>query len=151
MSKAFGAEDAAVKKQRGVIRFLHAIPAIALVLCCGACEKKSAEPVSVVEPTALPAVPTESASAAAPPAKYEINGERIRNADAEPGNWMSHGRTYGEQRYSPLTRITDKNVTGLGLAWAINRAKPGASGIVYNASNPLSKSSHNHSGSSNPI
>ncbi len=31
-------------------------------------------------------------------------------ADEEPGNWMSYGRTYGEQHYSPLTKISADNV-----------------------------------------
>jgi len=46
-----------------------------------------------------------------------VDGERIRAADKEPGNWMSTGRTYDEQRYSPLTEITTDNVDQLGLAW----------------------------------
>ena len=46
-----------------------------------------------------------------------VDGERIANADAEPGNWLSYGRTYSEQRYSPLERINDKNAQKLGLAW----------------------------------
>lgn len=47
----------------------------------------------------------------------DIDGERIRNADREPGNWLSHGRTYAEERFSPLTEINADNVDGLGLAW----------------------------------
>jgi PQQ-dependent dehydrogenase (methanol/ethanol family) len=47
----------------------------------------------------------------------DVDGARIVNADREPGNWMSHGRTYNEQRFSPLTAIDDKNVSQLGLAW----------------------------------
>ena len=46
-----------------------------------------------------------------------VDGARIANADAEPGNWLSYGRTYSEQRYSPLARINDKNAQRLGLAW----------------------------------
>jgi quinohemoprotein ethanol dehydrogenase len=46
-----------------------------------------------------------------------VDGERIANADAEPGNWLSYGRTYSEQRYSPLKQINDKNAQKLGLAW----------------------------------
>ena len=46
-----------------------------------------------------------------------VTKERILNADGEPGNWMSHGRTYSEQRYSPLSQVTDQNVDQLGLAW----------------------------------
>ncbi|MDF1818079.1 MAG: PQQ-dependent dehydrogenase, methanol/ethanol family [Immundisolibacteraceae bacterium] len=46
-----------------------------------------------------------------------VDGERLRAADKEPGNWMSTGRTYDEQRYSPLTEINTSNVDQLGLAW----------------------------------
>ncbi|MDO8290826.1 MAG: PQQ-dependent dehydrogenase, methanol/ethanol family [Parvibaculum sp.] len=49
----------------------------------------------------------------------DIDGARIENADSEPGNWLAHGRTYGEQRFSPLTDINDKNVGELGLAWSL--------------------------------
>ncbi len=61
------------------------------------------------------APPTEQATPEIQPA--DVDGERIRNADSEPGNWMTHGRTYDEQRYSPLKQINDKNVGELGLAW----------------------------------
>jgi PQQ-dependent dehydrogenase (methanol/ethanol family) len=47
----------------------------------------------------------------------EVNATRIINADAEPGNWMTHGRTYNEQRFSPLKQIDDQNVSQLRLAW----------------------------------
>src|SRR5258706_1852405 len=47
----------------------------------------------------------------------EVDGARIINADQEPGNWMSHGRTYSEQRFSPLREINAGNVGGLKLAW----------------------------------
>jgi len=47
-----------------------------------------------------------------------VDGTRVIAADSEPQNWLAHGRTYGEQRYSPLAKIHDGNVAGLGLAWA---------------------------------
>ena len=47
-----------------------------------------------------------------------VDGARIIAADKEPGNWMSTGRTYDEQRYSPLKQISDQNVGQLGLAWS---------------------------------
>lgn len=50
-----------------------------------------------------------------PPAS--VDGSRIIRADEEPGNWMTHGRTYSEQRFSPLKQIDDHNVGQLGLAW----------------------------------
>ncbi len=43
---------------------------------------------------------------------------RITNAEAEPQNWLSHGRTYGEQRYSPLAQTNIETVARLGLVWA---------------------------------
>src|SRR2546430_4334771 len=32
-------------------------------------------------------------------------------------DWLTHGRTYDEQRFSPLDRINTGNVRNLGLAW----------------------------------
>jgi quinohemoprotein ethanol dehydrogenase len=46
-----------------------------------------------------------------------VTAERIIAADKEPQNWLAHGRTYGEQRHSPLKQINDGNVGQLGLAW----------------------------------
>ncbi|MEP7272614.1 MAG: PQQ-dependent dehydrogenase, methanol/ethanol family [Acidobacteriota bacterium] len=37
---------------------------------------------------------------------------------AENGNWLGHGRTLSEQRYSPLSQINETNVGRLGLAWS---------------------------------
>ncbi len=60
----------------------------------------------------------EARSASEPPVKpADVNEYRLVNADHEPGNWMTHGRTYGEQRFSPLIQINDQNVSHLGLAW----------------------------------
>ena len=46
-----------------------------------------------------------------------IDGQRIITADSEPGNWLAHGRTYGEARFSPLDQIDVDNISNLGLAW----------------------------------
>ncbi|MFN2168082.1 MAG: PQQ-binding-like beta-propeller repeat protein, partial [Anaerolineae bacterium] len=51
------------------------------------------------------------------PETANVDGERIRGADQTPGEWLSHGRTYDEQRFSPLDQINDENVSDLGLAW----------------------------------
>jgi len=51
------------------------------------------------------------------PEPTEITDARLVNADAEIGNWLTHGRTYDEQRFSPLDQINDRNVAQLGLAW----------------------------------
>ncbi len=49
--------------------------------------------------------------------RLDVDGARIAAADQEPGNWLSHGRSYDEQRFSPLTGINASNVAGLGLEW----------------------------------
>ena len=36
---------------------------------------------------------------------------------AESEDWLAFGRTYHEQRHSPLTQIDDRNVGSLGVAW----------------------------------
>src|SRR4029453_8151927 len=50
----------------------------------------------------------------------DVDGARIVGADREPGNWMGHGRDYGEQRFSPLKEVNEENVGSLGLAWHYN-------------------------------
>ncbi|HEB28533.1 MAG TPA: PQQ-dependent dehydrogenase, methanol/ethanol family [Porticoccus sp.] len=46
-----------------------------------------------------------------------VTDERLRHAENDSANWMSHGRTYREQRFSPLDQINADNVTSLGLSW----------------------------------
>jgi PQQ-dependent dehydrogenase (methanol/ethanol family) len=75
------------------------LPGIALAVLAGCSE---APP---------PAGPQTAATFAA------VDGARIVAADTEPGNWLTHGRTYAEQRFSPLAQINPANVGELGLAW----------------------------------
>jgi quinohemoprotein ethanol dehydrogenase len=45
----------------------------------------------------------------------------VEQADrTEADNWLVHGRTFSEQRYSPLQDINTSNVSGLGLAWKLD-------------------------------
>jgi alcohol dehydrogenase (cytochrome c)/quinohemoprotein ethanol dehydrogenase len=46
-----------------------------------------------------------------------VDAARLIAAETEPGQWLSHGRTYGEQRFSPLDQIDRQTVGALGLAW----------------------------------
>jgi len=48
----------------------------------------------------------------------DIDTARIAAADTEPHNWLAHGRSYDEQRFSPLTSINADNVGKLSLAWS---------------------------------
>jgi quinohemoprotein ethanol dehydrogenase len=50
-------------------------------------------------------------------------GSRVTDADlvratVDSANWVTYGRTYDEQRFSPLTQINDANVSQLGLLWS---------------------------------
>ena len=79
------------------------VPAIAFVVACSACQKHE-------EPAAK--------AAAKPPA--QVDAARIVQADQDPGNWLTVGRTYSEQRFSPLAKIDAGNVKQLGLAWFLD-------------------------------
>ena len=87
------------------------IPLLCLALVLVACSKQSEEPAEAQQNA------DKTAATAAPAMPAAVNAERIVNADAEPGNWMSHGRTYDEQRFSPLDAINDGNAERLGLSW----------------------------------
>ena len=60
-------------------------------------------------PAAVAVAPGGGAAAA--------DAARIIHADRHPGEWLTYGRTYSEQRYSPLRQVNDRNVARLGLAW----------------------------------
>jgi quinohemoprotein ethanol dehydrogenase len=53
----------------------------------------------------------------APEHPSSVDDERIANAERDPANWVTYGRTYSEQRYSSLQQITVDNARQLGLAW----------------------------------
>ena len=61
--------------------------------------------------------PPDDAPDAAPGGAASVDAARLAAAGADPDNWMSHGRTYAEERFSPLDEINDGNVRSLGLAW----------------------------------
>ena len=46
-----------------------------------------------------------------------VSENRLLAAAADTSNWLSHGRTYNEQRFVPLNQINDDTVADLGLAW----------------------------------
>ncbi len=62
-------------------------------------------------------IPGEAMLQAVRAATVTINDDRVVAADTEPANWLTHGRTYDEQRHSPLAEINADNVGELGLAW----------------------------------
>jgi PQQ-dependent dehydrogenase (methanol/ethanol family) len=46
-----------------------------------------------------------------------VDDVRLADADADQENWLTYGRTYKEQRHSPLTEINEGTISRLGLAW----------------------------------
>jgi len=74
--------------------------AAALILLCGF--------------SAMPQPSAQNANSA------NLTDAQIVHADDQPGNWLTHGRTYSEQRFSPLKQIDDHNAARLGLAWYID-------------------------------
>ncbi len=47
-----------------------------------------------------------------------ISAERLLAAQDDGANWITYGRNYEEQRFSPLDQVTRENVSELGLAWS---------------------------------
>jgi PQQ-dependent dehydrogenase (methanol/ethanol family) len=46
-----------------------------------------------------------------------VDGKALLAAGDNRAEWLTHGRTYDEQRFSPLEQINTGNVKNLGLAW----------------------------------
>lgn len=88
-------------------RFFSIAALLTLLSGCGSDSAEQTPAGSAAAPT-----PTASSSSFA-----QVNAERLLNASAEPGQWLSHGGTYQEQRYSQLSQIDTGNVEQLGLAW----------------------------------
>ncbi len=49
-------------------------------------------------------------------AAYAVDDRALVAAATRPGDWLSYGRTYKEQRFSPLEEINDETINQLGLA-----------------------------------
>ncbi len=82
----------------------RALASLLAVVVCSACQNKAPEPTE----------------AAAPPSAAKVDAVRIIQADKDPANWLTHGRTYSEQRFSPLDKINAGTVKQLGLAWSLD-------------------------------
>ena len=54
-----------------------------------------------------------------PASESVVSMERLISAADEPGNWLTHGGTYNELRFSELDQINPENADRLGLAWEL--------------------------------
>ena len=46
-----------------------------------------------------------------------VDDARLVEGSPDGSDWLSYGRTMDEQRFSPLTQVSDQNVGQLGLEW----------------------------------
>jgi PQQ-dependent dehydrogenase (methanol/ethanol family) len=76
--------------------------ALSVCIACGADDEPAAE----------------APATRAPEVVAGVDDARLRAADAEPGSWLAHGRTWSEQRFSPLDQIAADNVANLQLRWS---------------------------------
>ena len=58
-----------------------------------------------------------------------ITTAMLVGADGDSANWISHGRTYSEQRYSPLDQLTALGVAALPVLAALAQARTDATTI----------------------
>ena len=80
--------------------------------------------------------PPQSPASHAPAA---VDSQRMLGAPEDATQWLSHGRTWDEQRFSPLDQITVDNVDALSLAWyadiPLNRGQEATpimvDGVIY--------------------
>jgi quinohemoprotein ethanol dehydrogenase len=52
-----------------------------------------------------------------PAVRGQIDAKRLLAADKHPGEWLTSGRNFGKDHYSPLAQINKQNVDRLGFAW----------------------------------
>jgi PQQ-dependent dehydrogenase (methanol/ethanol family) len=72
-------------------------------------KSNSDEIVRVAPPTHVVYAPLPAGS------DSTVTDSMMRDADSDTSDWLLHGRTYDNQRYSPLTQITADNVGSLRL------------------------------------
>jgi quinohemoprotein ethanol dehydrogenase len=56
-------------------------------------------------------------SPAAAAAQAAVTDARLGAAGAHPADWLAHGRTWSEQRFSPLAQVNEATVAALAPAW----------------------------------
>jgi alcohol dehydrogenase (cytochrome c) len=49
----------------------------------------------------------------------EVTFERLKNAESEPGNWLTNHKTYDAKRFSPLDQINQSNIKNLHVAFVV--------------------------------
>ncbi|MGH7155879.1 MAG: hypothetical protein ACREF3_18280, partial [Acetobacteraceae bacterium] len=97
---------------RGKAKVLTTTSLVALMVCVGVGSGHAQQ-------AKQPAGPAQSASGVAHgaavqiPVNVDITYQELLGADQNPNNWMLYGRTYDNQRYSPLDQVNASNVGSL--------------------------------------
>ena len=87
--------------------------AAGLALACGS----ESEQQGKAGANAPAASPTPNGGGSASESEV-VDDARLRGADADVGEWLTTGRTYSEQRYSPLDQISADNVRRMREVWS---------------------------------
>ena len=99
--------------RRPLVKRSSLIP-LPLLLLAASCAREAPAPTASAPVTASTAAPAPHPR---PPPAAAVDARRLLAADQHAADWMSYGRTYDEQRFSPLDEINAGNVAGLKLAW----------------------------------
>src|SRR5581483_6861421 len=112
-----GRKGAGGRMRRTEVRCAGGVAAlVGFVAAMGGCSKPTAPAETQPHASDTDGSAAAAASATAPP----VDATRLGGAGKDGDNWLSHGRTYDEQRFSPLTQITAANVKSLALAWSLD-------------------------------
>jgi alcohol dehydrogenase (cytochrome c) len=128
----------------------NGLPAGNAALSIGSLSKVSLSGVPFKVAAAQPNSNTDEIVRAAPPigkvyaplpagANVNVSDSMMLNAPSDENNWLLHGRTYDNQRYSPLKQITADNVKSLnlvalvqtGMAASFETTPIVANGVMY--------------------
>jgi glucose dehydrogenase len=92
--------------------------AVSLVVVLSACGAQHA-PSGAADAGANATVGANAAAGASAPVATNrvVDAARLTAADGDAANWLTYGRTYDEQRFSPLKQINAQSVGQLKLAW----------------------------------
>lgn len=91
-----------------------------VLFSCGESDREQKVEVSTSPPAPLPPQETEPVLAPSKAESTVVDDTRLLNAGNDTDNWLTHGRTYSEQRFSPLAEINHENVGKLKLAWHLD-------------------------------
>lgn len=91
------------------MRKINKILAISLFINLAACSAENNTMQSTVE--------EDNANTVSMPVQ---TAPSFSEANVSPGDWLAHGRTWSEQRFSPLEDINAETINNLSLAWYVD-------------------------------